>query len=118
MIMGDRVGLVFWLATLAMSASPEAWFHSGWDGAAWRASVGWTALAVVGVVLMGLIVCWPRRRLLFRRGLRRRKDHGVWRTPGLGLADVEGMSGDRLGRRCRRRRYDYYRFYHGLIRDL
>jgi hypothetical protein len=111
------IGVAFLL--LGLFAPPEAWP----DLEPLPLRVCWSAFTPVGVAVIAFTACWRWRRRFSRWRNRRRRILAAWRSdsPGTFLAAFKHRLKPRTEcarRRSRRRRYDYYRFYSRMTRNL
>jgi hypothetical protein len=119
----DNVRSVPFLVLAFTTAPPEWWDHLCTHFGKWQIAVGWSTLALIAVALVGLGMCWHGYHRFAAWRSRRRRIRAVWSKdcPWAALSGApEGMETDphQARRRHRRRRYNYYRFYLGMVRDL
>jgi hypothetical protein len=102
---------------------PEGWLPTWSPLDTLHLHFRWGVFTPLGVAVIAVIAWWRWRRRFSQWRNRRRRIFAVWRRdcPGTFVAAfnrrLQARPGSR-GQRYRRRRYDYYRFYLRMTRNL
>jgi hypothetical protein len=120
---GDNIRSVFFLVLAFAMAPPEGWEPQWTDLGRLQISVEWSALAQITIALIGLGIGWHCCQRFAGWRSRRRRIRAAWRRDCPWVAsdaasECMESAQDGVRRRHRRRRYNYYRFYLGMVRDL